>query len=139
MSELARRLIAEAEADLASRLQAIEAHTALIEEAETLAATLRHHGIATRCNGSTFAGWVGQPAKCRAWAHIDGSVTPDALLTAFGAAELRVAAIEPGDYLGTLRIEGIAAPVHIENATAHALLQRLMQDVGRLTEGLLHG
>lgn len=41
MSDLATRLIAEAQADCDSRMETIEAHAGLIEGADALAATLR--------------------------------------------------------------------------------------------------
>jgi hypothetical protein len=129
MSELARRLIAEAEADLASRLQAIEAGTGLIEEAEALAATLRHHGIAVaRAGGITFAGWLNMPARCAAYVTID-PIHATELLGVLAAAGLRIAGITPGEISSSLRLDGLDVPLNVPTATAQGLI----------AEALAHG
>lgn len=139
MSELARKLIADAQADLASRLQAIEANAGLIEEAETLAATLRHHGIVgARAGGVTFAAWLNRPAKCAAFVTID-QIPATELLSVLASAELRIADITPEEISGKLRLDGLDVPLYVPTATAQALIHELARTMAPIAEALAHG
>jgi hypothetical protein len=135
MSELASSLIAEAEADLASRLQIIEAHVGLIEEAETLAATLRHQGADAYAHGYTSPAYFNRPAKCSIWVTVDVG-DADALLTALGAAELRIADIQTEEYQSKLILEGLAVPLSVPPAMGKALLQRLINTMAPIADKL---
>lgn len=139
MSELANRLINEAQADLASRLQAIEAHAGLVEEAEALAATLRHHGVTSaRAGGVTFAAWLNRPAKCAAYVTID-QIPATELLSVLASAELRIADITPDEISGRLRLDGLDVPLNVPTATAQALIQELARTMAPIAEALAHG
>ena len=131
MSELARRLIDAAQADCASRLAAIEAHAALIEEAETLAATLRSHGIAdATAHGLTCAGFWNRPGRLETWVTVSGCDVL-ALQWALRDACLRVVGVRIGDAAGELQVDGIdcglAVPTDVARHFA-AILPALMKE-----------
>lgn len=126
MSELARQLIAEAQADLASRLEAIEAATGLIEEAETLAATLRHHGIEARSYGNSFAAYWQTLPRCVAGVSI-GDPDANTLRIALQAADLKIHRVDIGQHLGTLHLEGLNAEISLGKELACELQTLLLR------------
>lgn len=90
MSSLAQKMIDDVNAETTAKLAAIEAGAGKIEEAETLAATLRSFGIAT-AKAHGFAGSTG--AMCRVLVFPDTSVA--ALRQALSDADLRISRIVP--------------------------------------------
>lgn len=124
MSELARTLIADAQADCDTRLAAIEAATGLIEEAETLAATLRHHGIDCKAYGYSSPRWFNDPEKCVTWVKAHFADGPQ-ILAALGAADLRIGSFTPSEHSGIINLCGIATPLHVPKTTVDELIATL--------------
>ena len=141
MSDLARRLIAEAQADCASRLGAIEAHAGRIEEAEALAATLRSHGIAeAQAQGMTFAAWLDRPARTDTWVTL-ATTGGEELDIALRDAGLRIAAIsgELAGYSWKVLLEGLETPLHVSTPAGISLQTRRLNAAVALAPEPAHG
>lgn len=107
MSSLAQKMIDDVNAETTAKLAAIEAGAGKIEEAETLAATLRSFGIsAAKARG--FAGSTG------AWCWVTAYGTqPDALRQALADADLRIARIEhDGKTASDIFLDGLDTPIN---------------------------
>jgi hypothetical protein len=138
MSELASALITEAHAEYTSRLQAIEAHAGLIEEAEALAATLRCHGLSAQASGITFASLVGTPARVYAWVSARGCTLAE-LQIALLDADLRVGnIITDSDHTGRLCIDGLQTQIYVDPDIARDWLHGALH-AERVTEDAAHG
>lgn len=133
MSDLATRLIAEAQADCDSRMETIEAHAGLIEGADALAATLRSKGLDVVAHGYTHAAWVGRPGKVTTWvaAH---SVDADALLIALRDAGLVISDISTDNGTAYLHLEGLETRLHISDGTRKSVLAALRVSLGNLVQ-----
>ena len=90
MSSLAQKMIDDVNAETTAKLAAIEAGAGKIEEAETLAATLRSFGIAT-AKAKGFTGSMG--VLC--WVRVFPDTTSAALRQALADADLRISRIVP--------------------------------------------
>lgn len=135
MSELARRLIAEAQADCTSRLEAIEAQAGLIEETESLAATLRSKGLNVSAYGYTSPAWINDPYKVSAWVSA-ASVDTDALLIALRDAELVIRDIAVESGMSWLHLQGLDARLLISDAARQAVLAALRDSLAGVVAGL---
>lgn len=117
MSSLAQKMIDDVNAETTAKLAAIEAGAGKIEEAETLAATLRSFGIAT-AKAHGFAGSTG--AMCRVLVFPDTSVA--ALRQALSDADLRIARIAPdGGYNADIFLDGLDTAISTSADIAAAL------------------
>lgn len=107
MSPLALKMISDVHAETTAKLAAIEAANSKIEEAETLAATLRSFGIIT-AKARGFAGSTG------AWCWVTAYGTqPDALRQALADADLRIARIEhDGKTASDIFLDGLDTPIN---------------------------
>lgn len=135
MSELARRLIAEALADRRSRMEAIEAYAGLIEEAETLAATLRSKGLEVAAHGYTRAAWFRDPATLTAWVSAH-RVEADALLIALRDAELVISDITVESGTAWLCLNGLDTRLQISDTARRGVLAALHDALAGIVAGL---
>lgn len=133
MSELATRLIAEAQADCASRLEAIEAHAGRIEEAEALAATLRSKGLDVTAYGYSSPAWFKGPAKLITWVSSQ-SADAEALLIALRDAELVISDITNDNGTAYLHLQGLENRLHISDSTRKGVLAALRVSLGSLAQ-----
>lgn len=116
MSSLAQKMISDVHAETTAKLAAIEAGAGKIEEAETLAATLRSFGI-SNAKARGFAGSTG------AWCWVTAYDTqPDALRQALADADLRIARIErDGKPTSDIFLDGLDTPINTWAEIAAAL------------------
>jgi len=107
MSPFALKMISDVNAETTAKLAAIEAGAGKIEEAETLAATLRSFGIST-AKARGFAG------STRVWCWVTAYDTqPDALRQALSDADLRIARIEhDGKTASDIFLDGLDTPIN---------------------------
>lgn len=118
MSELMQRIIDEANANHAAVLESIEASGGLIEEAETLAATLRSHGIHdARATGFTTCKKVHAYVQA---IHATGL----ALRQALADAGLRVMMFERSDQFCELHLHGLDCRINVDAAAVPALYEQ---------------
>lgn len=136
MSDLAIRLIAEAQADCTSRLEIIESHAGQIEEAEALAATLRSKGLDVVAAGHTIAAWINDPGKVITWVSAH-SVDAEALLVALREAELVISDISDAHGTACLQLQGLETRLHISDATRQGLLAELHASLSGLVQNLM--
>ena len=125
---LEQTLIAEAERECGARLAAIEEAAGLIAEAETLAATLRHHGIAdAKAIGFSNAG-TNVTAFVRCWVSI-AAADAQSFAHALADADLHVASLmlAANDQV-ELRIEGLTATVLVPHPVGDHLLCDLLKE-----------
>lgn len=127
---LEQTLIAEAERECGARLAAIEQAAGLIAEAETLAATLRHHGIAdAKAIGFSNAG-TNVTAFVRCWVSI-AAADAQSFAHALADADLHVA-MAVGNAAANdqveLRIEGLTATVLVPHPVGDHLLCDLLKE-----------
>lgn len=110
MSMLTQSLIQTLNNEHAAKLAAVEESLGYIEEAEALAATLRHHGI-TEAKAIGFVLGNGSPGnKAEVRVYVSASITAtDALTQALAAADLRISHISMGetDPYGYLVLHGL--------------------------------
>lgn len=117
MSSLAQKMIADVNAETTARLAAIEAAAGRIEEAETLAATLRSYGITT-AKAKGFTGSTG--VMC--WVLVFPDTQADALRQALADADLRIKRIEPdGNYNADIFLDGLDIAISTSTEIAAAL------------------
>lgn len=114
MSPLTQSLIQTINTEHAAQLAAVEESLTRIEEAETLAATLRHHGV-TEARAFGFAvGGDGIFSQARIHLNVSAAgCPPDILTQALRAAELRVSHIQHrhSDGHDYLHLVGIDCPI----------------------------
>jgi len=108
MSELMQQMITDVHNEHATRLAHIEAAAGLIEEAETLAATLRSHGV----TGARAAGYV-TTGKALAYVHAVDA-TGDELRQALADAGLRIALIKRHNTFCDISLRGLDCWVAID-------------------------
>lgn len=134
---LEQTLIATAERECGARLAAIEQAAGLIAEAETLAATLRHHGIADAKAVGFSSAWITPPsASVRCWVN---TISADAqsLLQALRDADLRIGGLTPLDITQTaIAIEGLTVKVRVTNIVGEQLLRQLITTIAPLASRL---
>lgn len=117
MSPLALKMISDVHAETNAKLAAIEAGAGRIEEAETLAATLRSFGITT-AKAQGFAGSTG--AMC--WVLVFPDTQSSALRQALTDADLRISRIElDGSYNADIHLDGLEATISTSAEIAAAL------------------
>ncbi len=130
MSELARRLIADEHTRHAGALTAIEQAGGLIAEAETIAATLRSHGIKdARANG--FVG-AGMPSKVYLYVMAGLDVSPEALLQALRDADLPIGWLDIGsESFSDIHLHGLDVAICVERDVALAIAATLRKPAHR--------
>lgn len=112
---LAQKLIDDLNAECAERLAAIEAAAGRIEEAETLASTLRHHGIDALTHGFT-SHRIGLTVWVQAFPN-----SPAALRQALADADLRIEVIGRGEHHREIRLQGLDTELTVTAEIAAAL------------------
>lgn len=119
MTSLAQKMIDDVNAETTAKLAAIEAGAGKIEEAETLAATLRSFGITTaKANG--FTGSMG--VLC--WVLVFPDTTSAALRQALADADLRIKRIEPdGELYCNIFLDGLDVAINTWADIAAGVLQ----------------
>lgn len=117
---LAQRMISDVHAEGTAKLAAIEAGTGKIEEAETLAATLRNFGIP----GAKASGFTGS-AGVICWVFVPFEVTVDALFQALTDADLSIKCVEVNghDYCD-IHLDGLDTLITGNSDTATEVARR---------------
>jgi hypothetical protein len=133
VSELATCLIAEVQADCSSRLEAIKAYAGQIEEAESLAATLRSKGLDVVAAGHSFAAWINSPGYVITWVSAH-TVDAEALLVALREADLVIGDISAEHGIGYLQLQGLKTRLHVSGAILKSVLGALRVSLGNLVQ-----
>lgn len=128
MSELMQQMIDREIENHAKALAAIEARAGLIQEAETLAATLRSGGVASAC----AMGYVTPPflsgGDASVHVYVDALADPgEAIAQALRDADLRIRIVEqhPGGGYCSLNLEGLDTRLDIPSKAWPALFDAL--------------
>lgn len=114
MSALMQSIIVQLNTEHAASLARIEASAGRFDEAETLAATLRSHGIKAACTG--FA----NPRTVNAYVqalHNDGA----ALRQALADADLQIAYIERREEFADVHLRGLECTISIDASAIKAI------------------
>lgn len=117
MSSLAQKMISDVQAETTAKLAAIEASVGKIEEAETLAATLRSFGIA----GARALGFSGSTGVL-CWVTLPHDITGTALCQALADADLKINRIEPDGPNCDIFFDGLDVAISARGDIANGLI-----------------